>query len=60
MLVVAVEGVNASGKSTLVQYLKDALEVRGFRVKSLKAPDYLCSETGNTILEFLKGRTHSG
>ena len=58
MLVVAVEGVNASGKSTLVSYLKDLLEIRGFRVRVLKAPDYTCPRTGNTILDFLKGKVN--
>ena len=34
--IIAVEGIDGSGKTTLVRRLKDSLEDRGFMVKSLK------------------------
>lgn len=44
--IIAVEGIDGSGKTTLVKRLKDSLEERGFTVKALKMKGYTADIAG--------------
>jgi len=59
MRVIAVEGVNAVGKSHFIRELESKIREQGHTVQVLKAPDYNGLH-GQDISSFLKGQSFSG
>ncbi|MEZ6047134.1 MAG: dTMP kinase [Planctomycetaceae bacterium] len=56
MLLVAIEGIDGSGKGTQAKLLKEALEAEGHRTELISFPQYDATLFGRAIGEFLNGR----
>lgn len=54
-MLIAVEGVDGSGKNTQIQALKVALQELGYKVSTYSFPDYGYSELGPSIRKMLAG-----
>ena len=53
---IAVEGIDGSGKGTQTARLRDALSARGLKVGTLTFPQYEANRFGRLIGQFLNGR----
>jgi dTMP kinase len=55
-LLIAIEGIDGSGKGTQTGRLVESLRARGLRVESLQFPRYSATTFGKAVADFLNGR----
>jgi dTMP kinase len=55
-MLIAIEGIDGSGKGTQAKLLKERLQKRGVRVSVMSFPQYDCTVSGAQIGEYLNGK----